>query len=143
MTNPLTMHERAEIDADAYYTALEALEKAERAASKKGIRRSDIARLSGIDPARVTKILSGEMRNITLKTLFILMRVMNRKVFITSKDVADLKPTTDFRFLYSRVADDPNAVGSFSNPVTNPPRITVKDNTVVKSERKELVIAFD
>ncbi len=96
---PFSADEKAEISADSFYTAMEALERAERHASKKGFSRAEIATIAGMDPSRVTKILGGSERNITLKTLFRLMKVMGRKVYIHSEDYDDLKgkkPNFDF-----------------------------------------------
>lgn len=91
--------ELAELDSEAYYAAAEALEAAEKAAKAKGITRADIARALGMDKGSVTRVLGGSQRNITLKTLFSLMKAMNRKVFITSCDIEDLpcrKPNFSF-----------------------------------------------
>jgi transcriptional regulator with XRE-family HTH domain len=87
---PFDQEAMAEIDADAYFTALEALEAAERGARAHSITRAEIARRLGKDKATVTKILNGTNRNITLRSLFCLMKAMNRKVIIDSVDFADL-----------------------------------------------------
>lgn len=90
MPQPFSAEDLAEIDSDAYFTALEALERAEVEARAQKINRAEIARRLGMDRGTVTKILNGTHRNITLKTLFGLMRAMNRKTFISSKDVSAL-----------------------------------------------------
>lgn len=96
---PFDEEAMAEIDADAYFTAMEALERAEICARTHDITRAEIARRLGKDRATVTKILNGTNRNITLRTLFCLMKAMNRKVFIDSIDVSELpasKPNFTF-----------------------------------------------
>ena len=90
MHQPFSAEDLAEIDSDAYFTAMEALERAEAEARSQNINRAEIARRLGMDRGTVTKILNGTHRNITLKTLFGLMRAMNRKTFISSKDVSSL-----------------------------------------------------
>jgi len=100
---PFTADEKAEINADSFYTIMEALEYAERQASAKGFTRSEIATIAGMDPSRVTKILGGSERNITPKTLFRLMKAMGRKVFINSEDHEDLqRKKPNFSFEVSR-----------------------------------------
>lgn len=90
MQKPFSAEDLAEIDSDAYFTAIEALERAEAEARAQKINRAEIARRLGMDRGTVTKILNGTHRNITLKTLFGLMRAMNRKAFIISKDISSL-----------------------------------------------------
>lgn len=86
-----TTNEKADIEADSYFTALEAIEFAASEAAKKGIGPSAIAKRSGMDPATVSKLLNGRKKNITLKTLFMVMKAMNRKVYISSEDRKNIK----------------------------------------------------
>ena len=87
---PFTEDEHLEIDAVAYFEALEALEEAERRAAKKGLTRAQIAEITGMDPSRVSKVLGGASPNITLRTLFLLMKAMGEKVFIKSQPYESL-----------------------------------------------------
>lgn len=91
--------EKADIEADSYFTALEAIEYAASEAAKKGIGPAAISKRSGIDAATISKLLNGRKKNITLKTLFTVMKAMNRKVYISSEDrekIKDRRPNYDF-----------------------------------------------
>ena len=116
-----TADEKAEINAESFFTVMEALEYAERQVSAKGLTRSEIAEIAGIDPSRVTKILGGSERNITLKTLFRMMKAMGRKVFLTSEDYDDLhrrKPNFSFeaaRSSYQHASNRTNRYNTFKN----------------------------
>lgn len=121
----------AEFDAEAFYAASEALEAAEFAAKSKGITRAEIGRRLGMDKGTVTRILGGSQRNITLKTLFSLMRAMNRKVFITSCNIDDLhhkRPNFSFDINTSR-----ELITIYTN-LNNSPQINT--TTFIKSPTK-------
>lgn len=125
---PFSADEKAEISADSFYTALEALERAERHASDNGFSRAEIAIIAGMDPSRVTKILGGSERNITLKTLFRLMKAMGRKVYILSENYDDLKSRRpNFDFEANRLQYDPK------------PQLTYRYNTLGGTNRGGLL----
>lgn len=132
MTQQITsfsLEEALEIEADAYFTALEALERAEHSAKQKGITRAFISKRSGIDKVTVTRVMGGAAKNVNLKTFFKLMTAMNRKVFISSEDNADLhafKPNFNFDAPHISVSAQ-----AFSNVVRTGASEKSKYNTAV------------
>ena len=87
---PFSRAELIRIKVDSYHTAIEALQRAERRAKATGLKRADFAMRAGLDRATVSRILNGSTRNITLKTLFLLLRAMGERTFIDSKPLAEL-----------------------------------------------------
>ncbi|MCJ2078062.1 helix-turn-helix transcriptional regulator [Methylobacterium sp. E-016] len=98
--------EKADIEADSYFTTLEAIEFAASKADEAGISPAIISKRSGIDAGSLSKLLNGRKRNITLKTLFTVMKAMNRKVYILSEDRKDIKNRKpNFNFDHEKLLD--------------------------------------
>lgn len=120
-----TDEDLAEFDAEAYYAASEALEAAERASKAKGITRAEIARRLRMDKGSVTRVMGGSQRNITMKTLFALMRAMNRKVFITSCSIDELDAKKSNFFFDHSTIEAPTITVYSQRPNVNDSTVTV------------------
>jgi len=81
---PFTAKEKAAIEAESYFASLRALEFSERHTDET---RTHIADRAGMAKSTVSKILNGSARNITLKTLFLLVRAMGHKLSIEAFDL--------------------------------------------------------
>jgi hypothetical protein len=89
MIAAFTKKDLGRIEAEGYFAALRALERAE--AESDVTSRSEISRISGFPKETVTRVLNGSAKNITLRTLFVLARAMGFKIFIEVERVGRLR----------------------------------------------------
>ena len=94
---------QAAIRAEARYAALRALKAAFKAwSSETNKSQKDLAEILRADPAHVSRVLAGDKRSMTIETLYLFARAMNRRPRLEMDDLDSLesrRPNYDARWV--------------------------------------------